>query len=94
MDSREARTPVAWMPGVDRLNIEEAVRQSAHAAALGIPAIAPFPFVEKSLRDADRLGGAQRPQPDVPRGQGDQGRGAADRHHLRRGARPLHLAWP
>lgn len=52
IDSGEARTPVAWMPGVDRLNIEEAVRQSAHAAALGIPAIAPFPFVEKSLRDA------------------------------------------
>ncbi len=51
MDSSEARTPVAWMPGVDRLNIDEAVRQSAHAASLGIPAIAPFPFVEKSLRD-------------------------------------------
>jgi porphobilinogen synthase len=52
MDSREARTPVAWMPGVDRLNIDEAVRQAADAAALGIPAIAPFPFVEKSLRDS------------------------------------------
>ncbi len=51
IDSPEARTPVAWMPGVDRLNIEEAVRQSAHAASLGIPAIAPFPFVEKALRD-------------------------------------------
>ena len=51
MDSSEARTPVAWMPGVDRLNIDEAVRQSAHAASLGIPAIAPFPFIEKSLRD-------------------------------------------
>lgn len=51
MDSTEARTPVAWMPGVDRLNVEEAVRQSVEAAKLGIPAIAPFPFVEKSLRD-------------------------------------------
>jgi porphobilinogen synthase len=51
MDSSEARTPVAWMPGVDRLNIEEAVRQAAHAASLGIPAIAPFPFVDKALRD-------------------------------------------
>jgi porphobilinogen synthase len=51
MDSREARTPVAWMPGVDRLNIDEAVRQAAHAAELGIPAIAPFPFVDKDLRD-------------------------------------------
>lgn len=52
VDSAEARTPVAWMPGVDRLNIEEAVRQSVQAARLGIPAIAPFPNVEKSLRDA------------------------------------------
>ncbi|WP_291640170.1 porphobilinogen synthase [Bosea sp. (in: a-proteobacteria)] len=51
MDSREARSPVAWMPGVDRLNIDEAVRQAAEAAALGIPAIAPFPFVERELRD-------------------------------------------
>ena len=50
-DSREARTPVAWMPGVDRLNIDEAVRQAAHAAELGIPAIAPFPNVDKELRD-------------------------------------------
>lgn len=52
VDSSEARSAIAWMPGVDRLNIEEAVRQSAHAASLGIPAIAPFPYVEKSLRDA------------------------------------------
>jgi porphobilinogen synthase len=52
IDSREARTPVAWMPGVDRLNIDEAVRQAAHAAELGIPAIAPFPNVDKTLRDA------------------------------------------
>jgi porphobilinogen synthase len=51
MDAAEARTPVEWMPGVDRLNIDEAVRQAAEAAELGIPAIAPFPFVEKSLRD-------------------------------------------
>ncbi|WP_420100982.1 porphobilinogen synthase [Bosea sp. (in: a-proteobacteria)] len=51
MDSQKARTPVEWMPGVDRLNIDEAVRQAADAAALGIPAIAPFPYVEKGLRD-------------------------------------------
>ncbi len=51
IDSSEASTPVAWMPGVDRLNVDEAVRQAAEAAELGIPAIAPFPFVEKALRD-------------------------------------------
>jgi len=51
MDSSEARSPVEWMPGVERLNIDEAVRQAAEAAALGIPAIAPFPYVDKALRD-------------------------------------------
>ena len=50
-ESREALTPVAWMPGVDRLNVEEAVRQAVRAAELGIPAIAPFPNIERSLRD-------------------------------------------
>lgn len=51
IDSREPLSPVAWMPGVDRLNIDEAVRQAETAARLGIPAIAPFPFVERDLRD-------------------------------------------
>ena len=55
VDSSEARSAIAWMPGVDRLNIEEAVRQAVHAAELGIPAIAPFPFVEKSLRDESKV---------------------------------------
>lgn len=50
-DIREASSPVAWMPGVDRLNVDEAVRQAVRAAELGIPAIAPFPNVDKSLRD-------------------------------------------
>lgn len=51
IDSNEPVSPVAWMPGVDRLNIDEAVRQAEVAARLGIPAIAPFPFVERDLRD-------------------------------------------
>jgi porphobilinogen synthase len=51
MDRSEARWPVAHMPGVDRVNIEEAVREAERAAKLGIPAIAPFPFVEPDLRD-------------------------------------------
>jgi porphobilinogen synthase len=52
IDSAEAVSPVAWMPGVDRLNIDEAVRQAEAAAKLGVPAIAPFPYVDRSLRDA------------------------------------------
>ena len=51
MDRRESRWPVAHMPGVDRVNIDEAVREAERAARLGIPAIAPFPFVEPELRD-------------------------------------------
>lgn len=51
IDSMTGRTPVEKMLGVDRLNIDEAVRVAEEAFALGIPAIAPFPFVEKSLRD-------------------------------------------
>jgi porphobilinogen synthase len=52
MDRTEARWPVEHMPGVDRVNIDEAVREAEKAARLGIPAIAPFPYVEPSLRDA------------------------------------------
>ncbi len=52
MDRRESRWPVAHMPGVDRVNIDEAVREAEKAARLGIPAIAPFPYVEPGLRDA------------------------------------------
>jgi porphobilinogen synthase len=52
IDSSERRTPVAHMPGVDRVNIDEACRMAEEAMRLGIPAIAPFPYVEKGLRDA------------------------------------------
>lgn len=51
MDSAEARSPVAHMPGVDRLNIDEAQRAAEQAAKLGIPAVAPFPYVDRPLRD-------------------------------------------
>jgi porphobilinogen synthase len=51
IDSSTARVPVAHMPGIDRVNIAEAVRDAERAAKLGIPAIAPFPYVDPSLRD-------------------------------------------
>jgi porphobilinogen synthase len=51
VDGATRRVPVAHMPGVDRVNIEEAVAEAEKAAALGIPAIAPFPYVERTLRD-------------------------------------------
>ena len=39
------------MPGVERLTIDEAVREAERAAALDIPAIALFPYTDPSLRD-------------------------------------------
>jgi porphobilinogen synthase len=45
------RTPVASMPGVERLSVDLAVRGAEEAAALGIPAIAVFPNTYPSLRD-------------------------------------------
>jgi porphobilinogen synthase len=51
IDGSERRVPVEHMPGVDRVNIAEAVADAERALALGIPAIAPFPYVEKPLRD-------------------------------------------
>jgi porphobilinogen synthase len=45
------RVPVAAMPGVERLSVDEAVRAAERAVALEIPAIAFFPFTEAKLKD-------------------------------------------
>ncbi len=45
------REPVASMPGVERLTVDEAVREAERAAKLRIPAIAVFPNIDSSLRD-------------------------------------------
>ena len=47
------RAPVAAMPGVDRLSIDNIVAAAEEAAGLGIPAIALFPYTEPKLRSAD-----------------------------------------
>ncbi len=47
------REPVASMPGVERLSVDEAVRAALQAAELGIPAIALFPFTEPGLRNEE-----------------------------------------
>jgi porphobilinogen synthase len=47
----DSREPVKTMPGVDRISVEEAVRDAERAAMLGIPAIALFPNTEPGLRD-------------------------------------------
>ena len=51
IDGVKRRAPVASMPGVDRLSIDEALREAERAMQLGIPALAFFPYVEGSLKD-------------------------------------------
>jgi porphobilinogen synthase len=51
VEGTNVREPVATMPGVDRLSIDQAVRAAAEAAELGIPALALFPNTEPELRD-------------------------------------------
>jgi porphobilinogen synthase len=50
-EGTRASTPVASMPGVERLSIDLAVKAAEEAASLGLPAIALFPNTEPSLRD-------------------------------------------
>src|SRR6185503_1822354 len=47
------RVPVASMPGVERLSVDQAVREAARAAELEIPCIALFPYTDPALRDED-----------------------------------------
>ncbi|HET7848869.1 MAG TPA: porphobilinogen synthase [Pseudolabrys sp.] len=51
MDGRNARAPVASMPDVERLSVDQAVREAERAARLAIPCIALFPYTDPSLRD-------------------------------------------
>lgn len=46
------RIPVTSMPGIERLSVDELVRDAERAAGLGIPAVALFPNVEQRLRTA------------------------------------------
>ena len=50
IDGEGKREPVASMPGVERLSIDNVVRAAAEAAALGIPALALFPNIDRALR--------------------------------------------
>ena len=51
VDGERRRDAVGAMPGIERLTIDEAVRDAERAARLKIPAIALFPYVEASRRD-------------------------------------------
>ena len=47
-----ANEPVASMPGVARRTVKDLVRECREAYALGIPAVAIFPVIEASKKDA------------------------------------------
>jgi len=51
VDGERKRVPVASMPGVERISIDEAVRDAERAAKLRIPCIALFPYTDPKLRD-------------------------------------------
>ncbi|WP_413988365.1 porphobilinogen synthase [Labrys okinawensis] len=50
-DGVNTRTPVAAMPGVDRVTVDIAVKEAARALALDIPVVAIFPYTDPDLRD-------------------------------------------
>ena len=48
-----ARQPIASMPGIERLGIDQLVADARQAADLGIPAVAVFPHIDDSLKRPD-----------------------------------------
>jgi porphobilinogen synthase len=89
---QNTRTPVASMPGVDRLTVDQAVRDAERAAKLDIPCIALFPYTEPSLRD--ETGGAEPEQSGLPGRARHQEGISRYRRALRCRARSLHQPRP
>ena len=53
IEGKAKREPVASLPGVQRLSIDQIVDAAHEAAKLGIPAIALFPYTDPKLRTDD-----------------------------------------
>jgi len=51
VDGDNKRVPVASMPAVERLSVDQAVREAERAASLSIPCLALFPYTDPKLRD-------------------------------------------
>jgi porphobilinogen synthase len=47
------RTPVPSMPGIDRVSIDELVKDAGEAAEVGIPAVVLFPMIEPDGKSTD-----------------------------------------
>ena len=54
IEGQQQRVPVASMPGVERLSIDELLREAENTLKLGIPAIALFPVISASKSDDGR----------------------------------------
>lgn len=52
-EGSNTRTPIPSMPGIERLTIDELVKESSVIVELGIPAVAIFPVVDLSLKTED-----------------------------------------
>lgn len=48
MEGEKTRTEIPSMPGVERHTVDELVRSAEQAAKLGIPALALFPYVDRT----------------------------------------------
>ena len=53
VDGQNVRAPVDSMPGVERLSVDQAVRDAVKARELAIPCLALFPYTDPTLRDAE-----------------------------------------
>src|SRR5664280_1988649 len=51
MEGDNKRAAIPSMPGVERLSVDQAVREAERAAQLTIPCLALFPYTDPSLRD-------------------------------------------
>ena len=61
VEGENQRQPVPSMPGVDRLSIDQLAVALDEAKALGIPAIALFPFTEEHLKTPEAEEAASPP---------------------------------
>jgi porphobilinogen synthase len=53
VDGTKKRVAIDSMPGIERLSVDEAVREAERAAELAIPCLALFPYTDPRLRDED-----------------------------------------
>ena len=52
-EGKNQRNPIASMPGISRLSIDQLAEDSKKAFELGVPAIALFPAIDESLKNSE-----------------------------------------